>query len=188
MPSLENIPLSWDALDQMNPPDDPAFVNREVECAALGSLILDNTLIDKLRDLVPRFILDHHPDLDDGRCLMAIRPHAALLATILAMNERGVGVDLTTLTERLNATKRLTNCGGVVYLAGLEDGIFALGQFPDYVRILLKKWRNRVLYWGLRAAARTARSDADAALRMIHEDALNPLTMLKQFQNKTNPA
>jgi replicative DNA helicase len=129
----------------MKPNQLPA--NIDAERALLGCLILENRLIDMALEILPvpapspklRRLEDApEPPFSDPR-------HQAVWEAIAGLRSRGVGVDLTTLAATLADQGRLEMVGGSPYLAGLEDDIYALGQAPEYARLIAKKWRLRRL-------------------------------------------
>ena len=112
--------------------------NPDAERAMLGSMILDNRLIDDAMGMIPFAVMEKGAEsLFSGQC------NQIVWDMIVRLHSKGWGVDLTVLAEVLMMEDLLPAVGGAVYIAGLEDDIFSLKMFPDYVRIVVLKWARR---------------------------------------------
>jgi replicative DNA helicase len=103
--------------------------NLEAERALLGSILLDNSLLDAT--------IDGGVDLDD----FYGQAHGIVYQRMIDMAEKRRTIDLVTLSEVLNGDGLLEKAGGDAYLAALTDGvpIGTTSGFSEYVRIVKEK-------------------------------------------------
>jgi replicative DNA helicase len=95
----------------------------EAEESVLGGVLLDNTALDRVTELL-------HPD-DFYRGV-----HKKLFRAMLDLSERGEPVDLITLSEALRARGDLTDIGGASYLAALTERVPTAANIVHYARIV----------------------------------------------------
>lgn len=145
--------------------------NLEAERALLGGMLLDNRKIPEVIEAIP-------PQARRGPARPARPARSAgareeplfsdfanqeIFEVILDLFERDSGADLTTVAEELERRGRYQAIGGAAYLASLEEEMVSSIFLPEYVRIVVEKWRLRTL---LRAAETIAedvlRAEGDA--------------------------
>ena len=108
----------------------------EAEESVLGGIMLDNTALDRVVELV-------QPD-DFYR-----GSHQRLFRAMLDLSERSEPVDLITLSETLKARGELTDIGGTSFLADLAERVPTAANIVHYARIV----RERSILRGLIEAA-----------------------------------
>src|SRR5262245_4838437 len=97
--------------------------NLEAEESVLGGILLDNTALDRVIELV-------RPD-DFYR-----GAHRKLFHAMLALSERNEPVDLITLSESLRTRGELADVGGAAYLAELAERVPTAANIMHYARIV----------------------------------------------------
>ncbi len=110
--------------------------NLEAEESVLGGVLLDNTAIDRVVELV-------RPD-DFYR-----GAHRKLFRAMLALSEKSEPVDIITLAEMLRARGELADVGGAAYLAELAERVPTAANVMHYARIV----RDRAVQRDLITAA-----------------------------------
>ena len=95
----------------------------EAEESVLGGVLLDNTALDRLIELV-------RPD-DFYR-----GAHRKLFRAMLALSERNEPVDLITLSESLRTRGELADVGGAAYLSELVERVPTAANIMHYARIV----------------------------------------------------
>jgi len=108
----------------------------EAEESVLGGIMLDNTALDRVVELL-------QPD-DFYR-----GTHRKLYRAMLDLSERSEPVDLITLSETLKARGELTEIGGASYLAELTERVPTAANIAHYAKIV----RERSILRGLIEAA-----------------------------------
>src|SRR5439155_14853956 len=100
--------------------------NLEAEQAVLGSILLDPTVVSRVRELLrPE---DFYND-----------SHRLIFETIAAMFGGGERIDLVTVTDRLRDKRQLDSAGGAVYVTELLNSVSTAANVESYVRIVLEK-------------------------------------------------
>ncbi len=152
--------------------------NVEVERALLGALLIRNALIGEVLESLPAaaraglYPLDAPPARprpgDEPEPLFAHRPNQEVFEVIVHLHGRDQGVDLTTLAEELERRGRYEAVGGKDYLLSLEEELVTSTLYvPDYVRILVEKWRRRSLLRAAEAIARDVAGNEEDAEEVI---------------------
>jgi replicative DNA helicase len=118
----------------------------EAEESVLGGILLDNTAVDRVVELV-------QPD-DFYR-----GAHRTLFRAMLSLVERNEPVDLVTLSETLKARGDLAEIGGTSYLAELVERVPTAANVVHYARIV----RERSILRGLIDAATQIATEGYAA-------------------------
>ena len=108
----------------------------EAEESVLGGVLLDNSALDRVIELV-------QPD-DFYR-----GAHRRLFRTMLDLSEKNEPIDLITLSEALKARGELAEIGGTAYLAELTERVPTAANIGHYARIV----RERSILRGLIEAA-----------------------------------
>jgi replicative DNA helicase len=107
----------------------PASV--ESEQAVLGALLLDNDAIDRIGDLRA----EHFYRAD----------HRTIFAEIMNLVGRGIGADVLTLMERLQAKGKVSDVGGMVYLNDLAQNTPSAANVSRYAQIVRDRAQKRGL-------------------------------------------
>lgn len=107
--------------------------NLEAEKAVLGSLLLQNTALDEVADVL-------HPShfySDAGRIVYE---------TMLRMHEAGIrGIDALTLAEELERRQLLAEVGSILYINELMEAVVHAAHVKYYANIVREKWVLRRL-------------------------------------------
>lgn len=98
----------------------------EAEESVIGGVLLDNTAIDRVFELVT-------PD-DFYR-----EAHRRILRAMLGLNERSEPIDLITLSEELRRRGELAEVGGAARLAELAEKVPTAANVAYYARIVREK-------------------------------------------------
>lgn len=69
--------------------------------------------------------------------------HRALHAELVAMRMEGHALDLVTVHDWLTGQGKLSDCGGLEYVASLPDAVVGIANWADYLRILNEKHLRR---------------------------------------------
>lgn len=109
------------ALDHVRPP-----YNLEAEQSCIGSIILDNEYIN---DAVQRIKVDD----------FYFEKNRLLYQTIMEIHDKGIPVDLVTLTNALNDKGILEKIGGAEYLNDLANMVPSAANFEYYAQIVFEK-------------------------------------------------
>lgn len=104
--------------------------NIEIEQALLGSILVDNRLLDRAEILEPKHFYDPL--------------HARIYQGTHAMIAGGEATPLT-LHAAMKADPGLIEVGGMAYFFGLASAAPAMPNIKDYVRILIDLWGRRQL-------------------------------------------
>jgi replicative DNA helicase len=144
--------------------------NLEAERALLGSLIMDNRLIEVALNIFPGQVIQQamtrqklRSGLPEVEPLFFSASHQIIFGATCRLCENSHEITLVTLSEELIQCGQLDSIGGASYLAELLDDIFALEQVGDLAVIVLEKWRLRCLIRAtLKIAHEASASDKDA--------------------------
>lgn len=98
----------------------------EAEQSVLGSILIDPSCFDEVVGIVK--------PIDFYR-----RAHQVIFSTMKDMVEEGCPLDLVTLTERLQATNKLDDIGGVSYLTDLAESVPTTANTDHYAKIVHDK-------------------------------------------------
>ena len=126
--------------------------NRTAEQAVLGSLLLDNSLIDEAITLV--FPTDFY-----------IKSNRTIYEAMIRLQENGSAIDPVLLEKELTRTKQLESIGGMAYVASLLDGVVRTSNLAHYTQILREETRYRELLkisGQMRAAVLSRKKDAQS--------------------------
>ncbi len=102
--------------------------NLEAERALLGSILLDNGVLNQALELI-----DKSDFFSDG--------HRTIFEKMLGLSEKNRTIDLVTLSEDLSREGLLEKVGGAGYVAALTDGIpiGVSASIDEYSRIIKEK-------------------------------------------------
>lgn len=100
--------------------------NLEAERSILGAILLDNSLCNQAIELLKceDFFLDAHRKIFDK---------------MVALNERGMPIDLVTLRDELIRAGQFEQIGGASYLSSLIDGVPRTDSIEPYAKIVKQK-------------------------------------------------
>lgn len=98
----------------------------EAEASVLGSMLLDRNAIGRAVELL------------DDTCFY-LDSHKAIFSTICVLYDKGVPVDLVTLTEELKKRKQLDKAGGASYISMLLERVATGANVEYHARIILEK-------------------------------------------------
>lgn len=114
--------------------------NPEAERTILGAILLENTLIKDALVLLQRedFFLDAHRRIFDKMVVLA---------------ERGMPIDIVTLSGELRCTAEFEHVGGLTYLASLIDGVPRTDTIEYYAQIVKREAQRRQMLRVLDVAA-----------------------------------
>jgi replicative DNA helicase len=120
-------PASGDPLFERGLPS-----NAEAERSILGAILLDNSVCNQAIELMRRedFFLDSHRRIFDK---------------MVALTERGMPIDLITLTDELRRAAEFEQIGGATYIASLIDGVPRTDTIEHYAKIVKQKSMLRKL-------------------------------------------
>jgi len=105
--------------------------SREAEESLLGSIIINQDVIDDIIDLpVEAFYSERH---------------RVIYRALKALHSEGEAIDMVSLTERLRTDGNLDKAGGFLYPAGLVEKTVVSLHAPTYARILREKHRARTI-------------------------------------------
>lgn len=102
-------------------PSDP-----ESERLILGNVILDSSRMPILRDIL--FAED-----------FSVIQNSIIWRRMVVMFDAGVAIDRVTLMSHLHGAKELESCGGLGYLADIDNGMPLLPNLDTWVEIIRKK-------------------------------------------------
>ena len=106
--------------------------NLEAEEYLLGSLLLDNSLIDSVAGIVSE--KDFYKPA-----------HGVIFKHMLLLRDRGDPIDVVTLTESLTTSGEIEIAGGASYIASLADVAPLASHAEDYAKIVKEKSVLRML-------------------------------------------
>ncbi len=114
-------PASGDPFFEKGLPSNP-----EAERSILGAILLDNSVCNQAIELLRRedFFLDSHRRIYDK---------------MVALTERGMPIDLITLTDELRRAAEFEQIGGATYIASLIDGVPRTDTIEHYAKIVKQK-------------------------------------------------
>ncbi len=127
----------------------------EAERAVLGAMILEGERISEVIELIPkqarvRFHIGVAPRPRRSRPeptepLFSSTVNQEVFEVIVSLHEREHKIDLTVLGEELDRLGRYEGVGGGGYLASLVEDLGYELLTPEYVRVVVDKWRLRSL-------------------------------------------
>lgn len=137
--------------------------NLEAERAVLGGILIDNAGFHEAFG-----VTDASEFFRKG--------HGAAFDGMVALKDRGIPIDLTTLKEELERTGQLEECGGPAYIASLVDGVPRSTNVRYYAGIVRDKAALRRLIFtaneilkGAYDASEDADTIIDSAERLVME-------------------
>lgn len=107
-------------------------VNLEAEQSVLGSMIKDkDSIADAIEVLRPE---DFYKDA-----------HKIIFATIYALYQKDIPIDMITLLEELKSTNKLDECGGITYVSEVSGSVISTANVNSYIKIVKDKSMLRKL-------------------------------------------
>lgn len=139
----------------------------EAECATLGSILIDPTVIDEVRDA-----------LSSPEDFYGIA-NAAVYNAMITLHDDGTGIDIVKLTGRLSDQGMLGNVGGVEYLADvlLESTPSAVSAGHYAGRVAEKALRRKAI--AEQEVSLSALYDESTPLTRTLDSAMNRLIEMK---------
>lgn len=118
--------------------------SEEAEASTLGVILLDNKCLRKCikKELVPEHFY--------------IPANKLIYAAMLELSQVGRPVDITIISDKLNASGQLDMIGGALYLDKLIDAATTTAHFEHYLDIVLRKSKRREIITAAREAETAA--------------------------------
>lgn len=132
--------------------------NVEAERSVLGSILLNDDTLNQ----VAEFLLPHE---------FYHLPHRHIYETILDLHKRFKRIDLVTLKDELEKSKRLEDIGGAAYLIALQEDIPAIGLIEQHAQIIKEKAVLRELITCATEIATNCYSQQDSTIDAVLDDA-----------------
>jgi replicative DNA helicase len=130
--------------------------NIEAERAVLGAMLLKAEAIEEVVGKLSRESFYH-------------LPHRILFEAMLALNARGQGVDVTTLTDELKQTNQLEAVGGLPYIMTIIRDIATTAHLSDHAGIVDEKHSLRRLIETVERVKTRAYEDAGDLDELVDE-------------------
>jgi replicative DNA helicase len=132
--------------------------NLEAERALLGSILIDNSALDRASELI-------------GAEDFFSRAHQLIFSEMLVMSGNNQGIDFVTISESLAARGYMERVGGAAYIASLTDGVpFGAGtNVTEYCRIIREKSSARNLLNLLYSSETRVMEGIDSATEIAEE-------------------
>ena len=106
--------------------------NLDAEQAVLGSVFLSKYALEKVLE-----------ELDSDK--FYLESHAKIFSAIRYLAEKGVPIDITTLTAELDKKKILNNVGGIEYLTEIATSVPTAANVDQYIKIVEEAYLKRSL-------------------------------------------
>lgn len=111
-------------------------------------------------------VMQHAPALDDVSDIVAEadfyrRDHREIWRAILALDDKGTGIDAVTVCEYLDGKGQLENIGGLSYAGSLVSNVPGIANIKTYARIVADKARERRMLQALEQASAEVWSHGD---------------------------
>lgn len=137
----KNVTTGYDGL---NLPYSP-----EAEQAVLGAIIIDNTVINEVAEILtdPRYF--------------HVNTHRDIYAAVLDLYNNGKNIDFVTLLDRLTKEKNFDESMGKTYLMDLAQNCPSVSNAAEYARIVREKYDVRSL---INASRDTIRDASDGEI------------------------
>lgn len=135
----------------------------ELEEAVLGALMLEKDRLAEVLGIIPE------PD-----CFY-VDAHQKIYAAIKRLNDKGMPVDLLTVTEELRKTKEIELVGGEYYLTKLTMNVVSSANVEAHSGIVMEKFLKREL---IRVSGRT--------ISEAYEDISDPFDLQVKFLEEVN--
>lgn len=145
--------------------------NLEAEASVLGSILLEGSLLEVITDqLSPK---------DFYR-----QTHGIIFETMLQLFEAAEPIDVLTVANKLEESKRLESIGGAAYLAELAGSVPTTANFASYSEIVSKKATLRRLISASREISDLAMKESDDVVNIV-DSAEKRLFRVAQKYNNT---
>ena len=106
--------------------------NKDAEQAVLGSVFLSKYALEKVLE-----------ELNSDQ--FYIESHKKIFSSIKYLAEKGIPIDITTLTAELDQKKILNNVGGVEYLTEIATSVPTAANVDQYIKIVEEAYLKRSL-------------------------------------------
>lgn len=105
--------------------------NVEAEVAVLGSVFIDETVLVEVRDeLIPDDFYDHR--------------NKVIFKAILAINDEGLSIDMTSLIAYLERINQLQSIGGIDYLNSIINYNYSTYNISSYIELVREASLKRI--------------------------------------------
>lgn len=142
--------------------------NIEAERSVLGAVLLDNSALLRARE---------HVQEED----FFLHQHRLIFCQMIELHDKGVAIELVTLTEDLHKNSELEAAGGSPFIASLADGMPKVSNIEHYAKIVKEKALLRALIHTTHKIQQDAFEGTDDASTVL-DAARNSLTALIQLQ------
>lgn len=102
--------------------------NIEAEQSILGGILLDNTAINKVLEILSGGGEDFYRDA-----------HKKIFRQMVSMSEQNTAIDIITLTDALKSGGIIDSIGGASYIAALADSVPTAANISYYAKIVREK-------------------------------------------------
>ncbi|GMV53645.1 MAG: replicative DNA helicase [Chlorobi bacterium] len=126
----------------------------EAEIAVLGAMMIDREAVGRVLEIL------------DADCFYHER-HAVIFKTMLTMFERGVTIDLITLSNELQRAGLLEVVGGTLPLTEISLQTVSAANVEHHARIVLERFLKRKLIWVSSSIINDAYDDTTDALEEV---------------------
>lgn len=126
-----------------------ALQSVEAEQSVIGALLIDNDAVDRIAGLR----VEHFSRGD----------HRAILAEVFALLGNGIGADVMTVFERLNAKGKAEDIGGLAYLNALAWNTPSSANIARYAEIVRDRWVKRSMVAAASEIQDSVAASADSA-------------------------
>ena len=146
--------------------------DREAERLVLGGLIIDNSLIPVVGEIVTERSFD-------------FAAHRHIFSAMLELYERDLPVDLVTLREELTRRRMVEKVGGMAYISGLVADVSYVTNVRHYASIVHDKFLLRSLISASSRVVDKCYEGAEDAIQVL-EEAERALSDVAQTRARTS--
>jgi replicative DNA helicase len=161
--------------EHLRAPDDEAPAmpwSQEAEQAVLGSLLLDNTMFDRVSDSLTERSFWHHP-------------HGTIYGAIAVLVSSNKPADVLTVFEALKTAGKADECGGMRYLNAMSESVPSARNARRYALLVADKAAERAIISAADEALRTARGTGTPTEKL--EQIAKTFAGLEREQTKQAP-
>ena len=145
--------------------------NKEAEEFILGGVLLENSSLDLLCEIISP---------DD----FYAERHRIIYQEMLALTEKGLPIDLVSLTEAIEGKGKQDKVGGGSYIAQLADRIPTTANIEYYARLIREKAILRSLIVGAGEIIKTARNPGEEVPQVLEHAEQIIFDVNRQLKNK----
>ena len=145
--------------------------NKEAEEYLLGGVLLENSSLDLISEIISP---------DD----FYAERHRIIYEEMLRLVDKGLPIDLVSLTEAVESNGRQEKVGGASYIAQLSDRIPTTANIEYYARLIREKAILRSLIVGAGEIVKTARNPGEEVPMVLEYAEQIIFDINKQIKNK----